>query len=121
MLSLKNLLKIYKEDLKVHPQIANSGWALDVYSPISFTLTPDCNIKLPAGFGLQLPKGVGGIISPKNSSSSHFSVSPGQLIHPEFPKELSINLRYHGRSEDRINEGDPLCQIVLVNMIQLED
>lgn len=120
MLSLKNILKIFKQDLK-QPTISNKGWGLDVYSPISFTLTPGCNIKLDAGFGLELPEGIGAIISPKNNSTSHFSVSPGQLIHPEFPGELNINLIYHGRSEDKIVQGDPLCQIVFVDMKRIID
>lgn len=119
MLSLKEILKVYKNDLKVLPTISNKGWALDIYSPISFTLTPGCHIKLPAGFGLELPEGIGGIISPKNSSRSHFSVSPGQLIHPEFTGELSINLIYHGRSEDMISEGESLCQIVFFNTLKI--
>ena len=118
MLSLKEMLTIYKGDLKA-PSISNGGWALDIFSPTSFLLTPGCNIKVPAGFGLKLPQGIGGIISPKNSSLSHFSVSPGQLIHPEFDKELTINLIYHGRSQESINKGDPLCQIVLYNTFQI--
>lgn len=114
MLSLKSILTKHKDDLKL-PTVSNGGWALDVYSPENFLLTPGCNIKLPAGFGLKLPRGIAGIISPKNSSLSHFSVSPGQLIHPEFDRELTINLIYHGRSTENISAGDPLCQIVLFN------
>lgn len=112
MLSLKSILSI-KDDSVKPPSIANNGWALDVYSPTSFLLTPGCHIRLPAGFGLTLPHGVAGIISPKNSTPAHFSVSPGQLIHPEFQDELTINMIYHGRTQEKINEGDPLCQIVL--------
>ena len=112
MLSLKDMLTIYQENIRA-PEITNGGWALDIFSPHSFLLTPGCNIKIPAGFGLFLPPGIGGLLSPKNSSISHFSVSPGQLIHPEFSKELTINLIYHGRSQETIKQGDPLCQLVL--------
>ena len=34
-------------------------------------------------------------------------------------KELTINLIYHGRSQESINKGDPLCQIVLYNTFQI--
>lgn len=120
MLSLKEILTSYTDSLKP-PSVSNGGWALDVYSPISFLLTPGCNIKLPAGFGLKLPPGIGGLISPKNSSLSHFSVSPGQLIHPEFEGQLTINLIYHGRTQETIKKGDPLCQIVFFNTPRIDD
>jgi len=112
MLSLKEILTSYTDSLKP-PSVSNGGWALDVYSPISFLLTPGCNIKLPAGFG--------GLISPQNSSLSHFSVSPGQLIHPEFEGQLTINLIYHGRTQETIKKGDPLCQIVFFNTPRIDD
>lgn len=117
MLKLSNILTMYK-DIKA-PTIENNGWALDVYSPEDFELRPDCNIKIKAGFGLNLPSGIGGLISPKNAAI-HFSVSPGQLIHPEFDGELTINLVYKGRSTEMIRKGDPLCQVVFGPRLGLE-
>ena len=81
MLSLKEMLTIYKEDLKA-PSISNGGWALDIFSPTSFLLTPGCNIKVPAGFGLKLPQGIGGIILSLTYSVKSFS---------DLPLCLSIN------------------------------
>lgn len=114
MLSLKQNLHIFNQDIK-HPTIGNNGWSLDVYSPKSFELRPDCHITVNSGFGLILPPGMIGLITPKASSHYHFSVSPGQVIHPEFDGELVLNLTYHGRSNEIVREGDPLCQILLLN------
>lgn len=120
MLKLDNILTIYN-DAVTSPVIANDGWALDVYSPTTFKLTPNCNIKLDAGFGLTLPAGIGGLISPKNDSPFHFSVSPGQLIHPQFKDELNINLKYHGHNEEHVLKGDLLCQIVFIPMVKITE
>lgn len=113
MLSLKENLHIFNQDIK-HPTIGNNGWSLDVYSPTSFELRPECQIKIDAGFGLTLPQGMIGLITPKGSNHYHFSVSPGQIIHPEFSKELTLNLTYHGRNNEIVRKGDPLCQILLL-------
>ncbi|AND75272.1 deoxyuridine 5'-triphosphate nucleotidohydrolase [Acinetobacter phage vB_AbaM_ME3] len=114
MLSLKENLHIFNQDIK-HPTIGNNGWSLDVYSPISFELRPGCHIKIDSGFGLKLPQGMVGLFTPKESSPYHFSVSPGQIIHPEFSSELTLNLTYHGRNNEIVRKGDPLCQILLLS------
>lgn len=112
MLTLKDILKVYLSESEFKlPVISNAGWSLDVFSPKDIYVIPEANVQLLAGFGLDLPYGIGGLISPKRSAP-HFSVSPGQLIHPQDDCQLQINLIYHGRSETVIKAGEPLCQIV---------
>ncbi len=120
MISLKESLIIFDETIK-KPQISNTGWALDVFAPSPIYLQPGCHVKLKAGFGLNLPEGIGAIISPKNSSREHFDVSPGYVIHPGYKGELDINLIYRGTAVDHVAKGEPLCQITLVHTVGIND
>lgn len=119
-INLKDILTIYNKDIK-SPEIVNGSFALDMFSPETFCLYPECNIKLAAGFGLKLPSYIGGLITPKNSSFTHFSISPGQIIHPSYDGELTLNLKYHGRDEEVIRKDDPLCQIVFHVMVKINE
>lgn len=112
-LHLEHALTIFKDNIK-KPEVCNGGYTLDVFSPQDFYLKPGCHVKIKAGFGLNLPHGVTGIIAPKNSAQLAFSVSPGYTITPGFQKELDINLIYNGLNEEVIKKDDPLCQIVFV-------
>lgn len=116
-LSLKDILIKYpfkNNLLHKDPTISNSGYSLDFYSPDTFYLIPDAFIELPLGFGINIPFGYVGLMTSKAKNSIKLSVGPGQIIYPQYEKQLVINLIYIGRTEERVCKGDPLFQVTLI-------
>lgn len=111
-LNLSESLLIYK-DIKP-PQIANNGYSLDVFSPFDMYLIPNSHIRINIGFGLNLPEGVLGFITPKAHLDIPFSMPSGLIIFPKDINELTAYLKYQGLSEVTIHKGDPLFQITLI-------
>lgn len=119
MLNLKNSLIIFDKNIK-QPEISNSGYSINFYSPKDFYLYPNSFIELNSGFGLKLPEPLIGLMTSKARNNLKYSVGPGQIIYPLYEKELIINLTYTGRNPEKVKKDDPLFQITLLSGIQID-
>ena len=97
------------------PEVANSGYSLDFFSPKDLWLVPGAFIEIKSGFGLNIPQPYLGLMLAKASLSYPFIVGPGQLIYPNCKKELTINLTYTGISEVNIKKNEPLFQVTMLH------
>ena len=89
----------------------------DVYSTISKTLYPGDVLKIPLGFGLELPDGYAGYIFPRSGLSAKGIVCELPPIDSSYRGEVhAIVSNISGRTYE-IKDGDRVGQLVITPVV----
>lgn len=86
----------------------------DVFSPKGFFLAPGKAIKLPLGFGVEIPDGFMGSIYPRTSLAAQGITSELCPIDSGYRGEVHAILHNRSDSTVRIDAGDKLAQLVVL-------
>lgn len=89
----------------------------DVYSTQDILLEPHTTIKIPLGFGLELPDGFMACIFPRSSCSSKGLVAQLPPIDSGYRGEVHAIITNSTDNQYMINKDDKIGQIVVIPII----
>lgn len=89
----------------------------DVFSPYSRTIVPGQVLKIPLGFGLELPDGFTGFIFPRSSLSARGIVCELPPVDSGYRGEIHAIVTNVGSNSYDIKEGERVGQLVIVPCI----
>lgn len=89
----------------------------DVFALKNFTINPGESIKVPLGFGLEIPDGYVGFIFPKSGLSSKGLVSELAPIDSGYRGEIHAILTNHTNKNYVINRGQKIGQLVILPLV----
>lgn len=89
----------------------------DVFSPKNQTIYPGQILKLPLGFGLELPDGMVGYIFPRSSLSSLGIVCELPPIDSGYRGEIHAIISNVSNTSYDIKKGDRIGQLVIMPVI----
>lgn len=89
----------------------------DVFSPKDYTIYPQQVMKIPLGFGLELPDGYAGFIFPRTSLSAHGLVCELPPIDSGYRGEVHAVVSNVGADTYYIKEGDRIGQLVILPVL----
>lgn len=89
----------------------------DVYAPVSCKLPKHSTIKIPLGFGIELPDGYAGFIYPRSSLASKGIVCEIPPIDAGYKGEIIAIVSNISNEDYQIEENDRIGQLVIVPVI----
>lgn len=89
----------------------------DVFSPERYIIHPKQILKIPLGFGLDLPDGYAGFIFPRTSLSKQGIVCELPPIDSGYKGEIHAIVSNVGTSGYLIQEGDRIGQLVILPVL----
>lgn len=89
----------------------------DVYSSVTWTIYPGQVLKIPLGFGLELPDGYAGYIFPRSGLSSKGIVCELPPIDSSYRGEIHVIVSNVGNDGYDIKEGDRIGQLVITPVV----
>lgn len=89
----------------------------DVYCDKTYTIYPGEILKIPLGFGLELPDGMAGFIFPRTSLSAQGIVCELPPVDSGYRGEIHAIVSNVSNSPRVIAEGDRIGQLVLLPVI----
>lgn len=114
-------IKLIDYGLKEWPKRAHYNDAgLDVYSCQNIMLEKHETIKIPLGFGIELPDGYVGYIFPRSGLSSKGIACELAPIDSGYRGEIHAIVTNHNDHEYYIHEGDRVGQLVILPCIMAE-
>lgn len=102
-----------RQPLRVHYNDAGA----DVYSPIRIVIHPHATVKIPLGFGLELPDGVMGVIFPRSSYASKGIVCEHPPIDSGYRGEIHAIVTNMTNDIFVINKFDRIGQLLVIPAI----
>lgn len=93
---------------------------LDVCSPLERTLFPGETLKIPLGFGVEIPDGYVGFIFPRSSLSAKGIVCQLTPIDSGYRGEIHAVVTNLGRDSYHISSGDRIGQLVIMPVVIAE-
>lgn len=93
---------------------------LDVCSPIQRRIFPGETLKIPLGFGVEIPDGYVGFIFPRSSLSAKGVVCELPPIDSGYRGEIHAVVTNVSRDSYHINEGDRVGQLVILPVVIAE-
>ncbi|MBQ3330829.1 MAG: dUTP diphosphatase [Ruminococcus sp.] len=85
----------------------------DVYSPKNYVIQPGCVVKVPLGFGLELPDGMVGFIFPRSGLSAKGIVCELPPIDSGYRGEVYAIISNVSHDCYSIKAGDRIGQLVI--------
>lgn len=111
-------IKLIDFGYKQAPRRAHENDAgADVYSTITRTIEPGQVLKIPLGFGLELPDGYAGYVFPRSGLSSEGIVCELPPIDSGYKGEIHAIVTNNGNNSYHIEEGDRIGQLVIMPVI----
>ena len=89
----------------------------DVYSPFEYVIYPGEVVKIPLGFGLELPDGYAAFIFPRSGLSASGIVCELPPIDSGYRGEVHAIVSNVGADYYRIHIGDRVGQLVVVPIV----
>lgn len=89
----------------------------DVFAPRNSTIYPGQVLKIPLGFGVEIPAGYAGYIFPRSSLSSKGIVCELPPIDSGYRGEIHAVISNVGKIPYDITEGDRIGQLVIMPVI----
>lgn len=99
-----------------HRAHANDAGA-DCYSTIDAVIAPNTVVKIPLGFGLEVPDGYAAFIFPRSSMSAKGITAELPPIDSGYRGEVHAILTNNGREHYSVNKGDRVGQLVIVPVV----
>lgn len=89
----------------------------DVYAGQAYTLHPHSTVKIPLGFGLEIPDGYTGFIFPRSSLSAQGIVCELPPIDSGYRGEVHAVMTNLGMHTYSVNPGDRIGQLVILPVV----
>lgn len=89
----------------------------DVYADKSYTLHPHSTVKIPLGFGLEIPDGFTGFIFPRSSLSAQGVVCELPPIDSGYRGEVHAVMTNLGMHTYTVAPGDRIGQLVILPVV----
>ncbi len=89
----------------------------DVYAMKDYDINPFKTIKIPLGFGVELPAGFAGYIFPRSSLSAKGIICELPPIDAGYTGEIHAIITNNGRTTFQINKGDRIGQLVIMPVV----
>lgn len=89
----------------------------DVYSTVECVVRANSTVKIPLGFGLELPDGLGGFIFPRSGLSARGIVCELPPIDSGYRGEIHAIVTNVSNEPYIIHEGDRVGQLVITPII----
>lgn len=86
----------------------------DVFSTINAVIAPNTVVKIPLGFGLEVPDGYAGFIFPRSGMSAKGITAELPPIDSGYRGEVHAILTNNGHEHYTVNEGDRVGQLVIL-------
>lgn len=86
---------------------------MDIYAPHTFTVEPNCSVKVPLGFGTVLPYGFMGVIKPRGSTGLRGMLTVEHPIDSGYRGENHAIVWNISKEPITIHEGERFCQLVI--------
>lgn len=102
-----------KKPLRVHYNDAGA----DVYNTIDLVLKPHQTIKIPLGFGLDLPDGLMCCVYPRSSMSAKGIISQIPPVDSGYKGEINCILTNTTNEEYELKIGDRIGQLIITPVI----
>ena len=114
-------IKIIKFDNYKCPTRAHYNDAgADIYSTQTLNIEPHSTVKIPLGFGLELPDGFMGCIFPRSGLTSKGIISHIPPVDSGYTGEVHAIITNTTNDVYTINEGDRIGQLVITPIILSE-
>jgi len=85
----------------------------DVYSTVDVTLAPLETIKIPLGFGLELPDNLMGCIYPRSSLAAKGLISHIPPVDSGYRGQIHAIMTNISNNSITINKGDRIAQLII--------
>ena len=105
-----------KKPLRAHYNDAGA----DVYSTQDIIINPQETVKIPLGFGLELPDGVMACVYPRTSMASKGIVSHIPPVDSGYKGEIHAIVSNLTGNAYHIHEGDKIAQLVITNVLTID-
>lgn len=92
----------------------------DVFSLDSYVINPEETLKIPLGFGLEIPDGYVGFIFPKSGLSSRGIVSELAPIDSGYRGEIHAIIHNQSNEKVHFDKGQKIGQIVILPLVLAE-
>lgn len=92
----------------------------DVFSLDSYVINPGETLKIPLGFGLEIPDGYVGFIFPKSGLSSRGIVSELAPIDSGYRGEIHAIIHNQSNKEFIFDKGQKIGQLVIFPLVLVE-
>lgn len=92
----------------------------DVFSLNNFVINPGETLKIPLGFGLEIPDGYVGFIFPKSGLSSRGIVSELAPIDSGYRGEIHAIIHNQNNEKIYFNKGQKIGQLVIFPLVLAE-
>lgn len=89
----------------------------DVYSPGNYTVNPGCVVKIPLGFGVELPDGMMGLVFPRSSLSAKGIVCELPPIDSGYRGQIHAIISNVSSDSYNIHEGERIGQLVVLPVV----
>ena len=86
----------------------------DVYSTVEAVIAPNTVLKIPLGFGLEVPDGYAGFIFPRSSMTAKGITAELPPIDSGYRGEVHAILTNNGRDHYQVHKGDRVGQLVIL-------
>lgn len=111
-------VKLIDFGYKIAPHRAHENDAgADVFSTINVVLAPGTTVKIPLGFGLELPDGYAGYIFPRSGLSSKGIVCELPPIDSGYRGEIHAIVSNVGDIHYKISKDDRIGQLVIMPIV----
>lgn len=109
-------LKVVVDDGAFVPKRAYEWDAgMDLFTPVGFSLNPECKFIIDTGVRVQIPKGsVGLIMSKSGLCTRNDIVSEGGVIDSGYTGTIKVQLRNHGSTKVIFSSGDKIAQLLIM-------
>lgn len=104
----------FSDDLIIPSRKHYNDAGADVYSTISVELQPLETIKIPLGFGLELPDNLMGCVYPRSSLAAIGLISHIPPIDSGYRGQIHAIMTNISNETITINEGDRIAQLIIM-------
>jgi len=105
--------KEYKKPFRAHYNDAGA----DVFSPEEYILQPHTTVKIPLGFGVEIPDGFMGVIFPRSSYAANGIVAEHPPIDSGYRGEIHCIVTNMSDEPFGIGTGDRIGQLVIIPIV----
>ena len=109
-------LKVVVDDGAFVPKRAYEYDAgMDLFTPIGFSINPECKFIIDTGVRVQIPRGYVGLIMSKSGLCTRDDiVSEGGVIDSGYTGTIKVQLRNHGSIKVMFSSGDKIAQLLVM-------
>lgn len=98
------------------PQRAHDDDAgADLFTPYSFSLSPNQKEKINVGVNFEIPEGYFGLVQAKSGLASKYSINTiGNIIDASYRGPVHVMLINHGSEPVAFSVGDKIAQLIIM-------